>query len=78
MTNGLFQGEKDGILSMRRVLAFLFALSCICSCIMGMIFAADWKITLVCGGLCGVLSCIMMFFTTWEDVSKVVSFKKEK
>ena len=76
MLKGLFKGSADGITSMRRVLAFIFGLTSVTSGILSIIHECVWQIVLIAFSAPGLLSCLMMFFTTWDDVSKVVGIHK--
>lgn len=71
MLNGLFKSTEGGICSMRRVLAFLFALTAIAATILSIIFRLDKTLALIAIAVPGIFSCLMMFFTTWDDISKV-------
>jgi TM2 domain-containing membrane protein YozV len=70
--------ESDGQWSMRRVLAFLFALASIGCGITSLILKAVWQVIACAFGIPGIISIILLFFTTWTDVSTVVNAVKGK
>ncbi|MCQ2585603.1 MAG: hypothetical protein MJ185_08425 [Treponema sp.] len=70
--------ENDGQWSMRRVLAFLFALASIGCGITSLILKAVWQVIACAFGIPGIISIILLFFTTWTDVSTVVNAVKGK
>lgn len=70
--------ESDGQWSMRRVLAFLFALASIGCGIAALCLKTSWQIVACAFGIPGIISILLLFFTTWTDVSTVVSAVKGK
>ena len=70
-SNGLFKGKEGGITSMRRVLAFLFAIASIIAGLWSTFDGQSW------GNICasilsfGLLSTMMMGLTTMEDINKI-------
>lgn len=70
--------ESDGQWSMRRVLAFLFALASIGCGITSLILKAVWQVIACAFGVPGLICIILLFFTTWTDVSTVVNAVKGK
>lgn len=70
--------ESDGQWSMRRVLAFLFALASIGCGITSLILKSVWQVIACAFGIPGIISIILLFFTTWADVSTVVNAVKGK
>lgn len=70
--------ESDGQWSMRRVLAFLFALASIGCGITSLVLKAVWQVIACAFGIPGIISIILLFFTTWTDVSTVVNAVKGK
>ncbi|MBQ0003598.1 MAG: hypothetical protein KBT21_08665 [Treponema sp.] len=75
MANGFFQGTSGGY-SMRRLIAFLFAIAGILGGCFSIWKGYDWKIIAASFGVPSLSMLFLMFFTTWDDISKVVSFKK--
>ena len=70
--------ESDGLWSMRRVLAFLFALTSIGCGIASLILKSGWQVVACSFGVPGVICLLLLFFTTWTDVSTVVNAVKGK
>lgn len=70
--------ETDGQWSMRRVLAFLFGLASIGCGITSLVLKAVWQIVACAFGVPGIICILLLFFTTWTDVSTVVSAVKGK
>lgn len=70
--------ESDGQWSMRRVLAFLFGLASIGCGITALVLKAVWKIVACAFGVPGIICILLLFFTTWTDISTVVSAVKGK
>ena len=67
--DGFFQ--ENGAFSMRRLLAFIFALASIGGGVFSLAVSAAWQIVLCAFGapMCG--SILMMFFTPWQDVAQI-------
>ena len=61
--------DAQGLVSMRRVLAFIFALDVIASGLLCEIKSADWK--LIITGLPLIGSVLMLLFTSWSDIAIV-------
>ena len=70
--------ETDGQWSMRRVLAFLFGLASIGCGIRSLVLKAVWQIVACAFGVPGIICILLLFFTTWTDVSTVVNAVKGK
>ena len=70
--------ESDGEWSMRRVLAFLFGLAAIGCGITSLVLKAVWQVVACSFGVPGVICLLLLFFTTWTDVSTVVNAVKGK
>lgn len=65
--------ESTGEWSMRRVLAFLFALAAIALAAVALVLKMEWKAVAAAAGI-PVFACIvLLLFTTWNDVTGVVS-----
>ena len=76
MLNGLFEG-KSGQTSMRRMIAFLYAIASIAAgaaCLIKNI--TDWKVLLVAFGAPALVSVILLLFTTWADLSSTIDSVK--
>lgn len=73
----IFQ-EATGAYSMRRVLAFLFALASIAAGITGLFFAAQWQAAAAAAAVCAASSIILLLCTTAEDIASLVSVIKPK
>lgn len=72
-----FFTDENGLKSMRRLLAFLFAFAELIAVGVTAIFVTDWKLGLV---ICTpfLIGCIlMMFFTSWSDISSVAKAVKK-
>lgn len=76
MSVGKFQ-ETDGSGSMRRFLAFLFCLASICAGLLSIVKDSSWQVVAASFGVPGIISAAFMFFTTWEDVKKIISAWKK-
>lgn len=70
--------ESSGEWSMRRVLAFLFGLASIGCGIASLILNRGWQAIACAFGVPGAISILLLFFTTWTDVSAVVNAVKGK
>jgi fatty acid desaturase len=73
---GPFQ-EADGAVSMRRILATFFSLAAVALGAMAIPNAPGWYV-FIPSALCLVGALLLMFFTTWEDVSSIISAIKGK
>ena len=70
------EGGKDAPVSMRRVLAFAFASASIAAGFVAIPSAsAGWHAFLPSMAF-GVLSVVLLFFTTWTDIALVVEKAK--
>lgn len=72
-----FFSEENGSLSMRRLLAFIFGIACIAIAITALVFKSDWKSLAFGAGIPMVGSLLMMFFTSWSDVSSIINAVKK-
>lgn len=70
--------EADGEWSMRRVLAFFFGIAAIGCGITSILLNSVWQIVACAFGVPGAICILLLFFTTWTDVSTVVSAVKGK
>ena len=70
--------ESSGEWSMRRVLAFIFGLASIGCGIASLILKSRWQTVACAFGPPGAISILLLFFTTWTDVSAVVNAVKGK
>lgn len=71
-TFGAFRG-KSGQISMRRVIAFFYALAGIAAgfyCLYKDM--TDWKVLAIAFGLPSLVSIILLLFTTWADLSGTI------
>lgn len=75
MTFSIFK-EADGLVSMRRVLAFIFALVSVVAGLIALLSGAVWQVVLVCFGTPLLGTIILLFFTSWSDVAGVISAVK--
>jgi hypothetical protein len=69
--------ESSGLVSMRRILSFLFAAAGVSGGILALIMQSDWKIVASAFGVPGVLSLGFLILTTVSDVKEIVSAVKE-
>lgn len=70
--------ESDGEWSMRRVLAFLFGLSAMGCGITSLALKAVWQVVACSFGVPGIICLLLLFFTTWADVTEIAKALKEK
>ena len=70
--------EEEGVWSARRTIALMFSFLLILATIFIFVFrvAWDWKIYLVLLGIPALIILLCLLFTTWSDLSMVVSWKK--
>lgn len=73
---GPFQ-EQDGSVSMRRILAFFFALASVALAAVAIPGAPGWYV-FIPAGLCVVACLLLLFFTTWADVAEIIKSVKGK
>lgn len=66
-----FFTDENGILSMRRLLAFMLTVCAIGVLVASVIVEFDWKVLLVGSGVPLVAALLMMFFTSWSDIASV-------
>ncbi len=68
--------EPNGQWSMRRTLAFIFSVVAVVASVLMVINQSDFKLALaiICPLLITVL--LLLFFTTWSDVARVVKVAK--
>ena len=71
----IFKGTS-GDYSMRRALAFLLAISGIVTIIISILKQADWKCILIAGLVPLGASVLLLLFTTWGDIQKVIKAVK--
>jgi hypothetical protein len=64
--------EQDKVLSMRRCLALFFAVVALLLLLKAFQFLSFGWIVFIPGGLGIVASLLLLFFTTWSDISGVV------
>lgn len=65
--------EEEGVLSCRRVLAFIFGLAGIITGTISVILNASWQTSLIAFGV-PMLACILLLlFTTWTEVAHFAS-----
>lgn len=72
-----FFTDENGSKSMRRLLAFIFAFAELIAVACTAMFVEEWKLGMV---ICTpfLIGCIlMMFFTSWSDISNVVKAVKK-
>lgn len=69
--------EENGQTSMRRVCAFLFAIVSIGCGIFSVVTKMSWQ-TILCSFIApAAVSILLLFFTTWTDVSTLIKAAKE-
>ena len=68
--------EADGLVSMRRVLSFVFAIVSVIAGLTALFLGAVWQVVLVCFAVPLAGTLILLFFTSWSDVAGVVSAVK--
>ena len=74
------EGRTDGTsgpVSMRRVLALLLALASVALFIIGFYFEKEGWYTFLPGIVCLAGSLLLLFFTTWEDVTEMIKTIKK-
>lgn len=72
-----FFTDENGILSMRRLLAFMLTVCAIGVLVASVIVEFDWKVLLVGSGVPLVAALLMMFFTSWSDIASVARAVKK-
>ena len=70
--------ESDGAWSMRRVLAFLFAVLGLGAGVASISFGAVWQVVAIAFGFPIVASLILLFFTTWAEVIAIINAFRSK
>ena len=68
--SGAFQ-EKDGSVSMRRILAVFFALAGVALSVLGILKASGSWTIYIPGVACLVVVVLLLFFTTWSAMTKL-------
>lgn len=68
---GPFQ-ETNGDISMRRILAFIFACLSIPLAVLGILNAASGWVVFIPFLGCQVAVIFLLFFTTWADIKEIV------
>ena len=70
--------EEEGVWSARRTIALMFSFLLILATIFIFVFRVvwDWKIYLVLLGIPALIILLCLLFTTWSDLSMVVSWKQ--
>lgn len=68
--------EENGQTSMRRVCAFLFAIVSVGCGIFSVVNKMDWQVILGSFLAPAAVSVLLLFFTTWTDVSGLVKAVK--
>lgn len=71
------EGGESPPVSMRRVLAFIFALSSVALGVLSLVKGVDWKAAIVASGLPIVACLFLLFFTTWADVAEIATALKK-
>jgi len=72
---GPFQ-ELDGSISMRRILAAIFACAAVFTAVIALPYSANGWVVFIPSGLFVVATIICLFFTTWEAVAGIVKAAK--
>jgi len=72
----IFQ-EEDGAFSMRRLLAFLFALVSFVAGLLSAYKGASWQAIAVSFGIPSLTCILLLFFTTWTDIAQVTGNLKK-
>ncbi len=77
-----FLSEASGTKSSRRLIAFLNTIVSILFIfgVCHLIYVGrdlDWKVVLVLLGVPSIITLLCLFFTTWEDVAKVIQLKSK-
>ena len=68
--------ELNGLVSMRRILSFLFSVAGVSGGMLALVKQSDWKIVASAFGFPGVLSLGFLILTTVSDVKEIVSAVK--
>lgn len=68
--------ELNGLVSMRRILSFLFSVAGVSGGMLALVKQSDWKIVASAFGVPGVLSLGFLILTTVSDVKEIVSAVK--
>ena len=67
---GIFEETKNSF-SMRRVLAFMFAIVSFVAGLMCIYKGESWQAIAVAFGIPALTSILLLFFTTWTDIAQV-------
>ena len=78
MNNVGFFTDKDGLKSMRRLLAFMLVITSIIDSVLSIIFSYDWKITLIITAVPLVGAIVILYFTSWTDVKETIQAVRGK
>lgn len=70
------EGGPGAPVSMRRVLAFFFAILSIPLGIIAIPYGA-WQV-FIPFGVCVLACLLLLFFTTWADITEIIKAAKEK
>ena len=73
---GPFQ-ETDGAISMRRILAFFFALASVALAAVAIPNAPGWYV-FIPAMICVAACLLLLFFTTWNDITVALQVWKGK
>ena len=71
-----FFTDKNGCLSMRRLLSFVLCLTSIAVTILNIWNETEWQMALVTDGIPLLGSLLFMFFTSWESIATVAKAVK--
>ena len=69
--------ETEGVVSMRRVLAFITSIIGCIAGILSIVFKMDWHVVASAFGVPNLVSVILLFFTTWSDIKSVMEVIKK-
>lgn len=72
----IFQ-EENGAFSMRRLLAFLFALVSFVAGLLCVVYRLDWKAITAAFGIPATACILMLFFTSWTDIAQITENLKK-
>ena len=69
--------EKDGNYSMRRTLALFFSLVACADAVLSILKGASWQIVAVSIGVPVLAVLVLLFFTTWADITTTIKAIKD-
>lgn len=72
----MFKEAMDGPYSMRRTLAFLLVIASIGLSLVSLRYAQYGWVVFIPSGLFLIASIVLLFFTTWTDITALVSAAK--